>query len=414
MREKSCMESSASVFMRKELDYLGHVISGEGISVDPSKIEEVKDWATPQDLKYLQSFLGQCNYYRRFVRNYSTIASPLSDLTKKAIPFKWGESQDKVFKELKDKLMTAPILMSADMSQPFEIQTDGSQTDTGAVLQQRDDNGVTRPVAYMSHKLNAAEQNYPTHDRELLAIVQALKLWRTYVLGHHLTVLTDNNPLRHLQPQSILSWRQARWVLAMQEFDFEFKYVQGKANVAADAISRKETKQIQPTWESLRMDKWKSTLPLLTISTDQYDTHMISKLMTEYLQDSEFATQFQSPKAPNAFRDGHVYHDGRFFSASRTVPYAASCYMITTARWLPVIDELPWQSRLFSTNIAGAHLQRTYATTSVRVTHVSAQNPIDGAVPVSSPNMRHPWRIDPKSLLISCLNYQKWMLVILD
>jgi RNase H-like domain found in reverse transcriptase len=140
--------------------------------------------------------------------------------------------------------MTAPILKSADTSQPLEIQTGVSQTRTGAVLQQRDDNGVTRPVAYMSHKLNAAEQNYPTHDRELLAKVQALKLWRPYLLGHHFTVLTDHNPLRQLQTQSILSRRQARWVLAMQEFDFEFKYVRGKANGAADALLRKESKQI--------------------------------------------------------------------------------------------------------------------------------------------------------------------------
>jgi Reverse transcriptase (RNA-dependent DNA polymerase) len=88
---------SKCMFMHKELDYLGHVISGEGISVDPSKIEAVKDWATPKDLKQLQSFLGQCNYYRGFVRNYPTLASPLNDLTKKAIPFCWGESQDKVF-----------------------------------------------------------------------------------------------------------------------------------------------------------------------------------------------------------------------------------------------------------------------------------------------------------------------------
>jgi RNase H-like domain found in reverse transcriptase len=164
------------MFMRKELDYLGHVISGEGIGADPSKIEAVKGWATPQGLKQLQSFLGLCNYYRRFVRNYSTIASPLSDITKKTIPFKWGESQDKVVKELKDKFRTSPILKSADMSQPFEIQTDGSQTGTGAELEQRDDDGVTRPVDYKSHKLYASENNYLTHDRELLAIGQALKL----------------------------------------------------------------------------------------------------------------------------------------------------------------------------------------------------------------------------------------------
>jgi RNase H-like domain found in reverse transcriptase len=116
---------SKCMFMQEELDYLGHVIWRERISVDLSKIEAVKDWATPQDLKQLRSFLGLCNYFRRFVRNYSTIASPLSDFAKKAIPFKWGESQDKEFEELKDKLMTAPILTSADMSQPFKIQTDG-------------------------------------------------------------------------------------------------------------------------------------------------------------------------------------------------------------------------------------------------------------------------------------------------
>jgi Integrase zinc binding domain len=98
----------------------------------------------------------------------------------------------------------------------------------------------------------------------------------------------------------------------MQEFDFEFKYVQGISNGAADALSRKETQQIQPTWESLRMDKWKATLPFLTISTTQYDTHMISQLMTEYLQDSEFAKQFQSPKAPYGLRDGPLYDDDRF------------------------------------------------------------------------------------------------------
>jgi Integrase zinc binding domain len=125
-------------------------------------------------------------------------------------------------------------------------------------------------------------------------------------------VLTDHNPLRRLQSQSICSRRQARWVLAMQEFDFEFKYRQGKANDAADALSRKETKQIQPTRESSRTDEWKATLPISTISTVQYDTHMISQLMTEYLQDSEFAKQFQSPKALYALRDGCSNRDGRF------------------------------------------------------------------------------------------------------
>jgi RNase H-like domain found in reverse transcriptase len=136
------------------------------------------------------------------------MASPLSDLTKKRF-LSSGENPRTKRKELKDKVMTAPILKSADMSQPLKIQTDGSQTGTDAALQQCD-NGVTRPAAYLSNNLNAAEQNCPTHDREYLAKVQALNLWRTYLLGQRFTVLTDHNPLRHLQSQSILSRRQTR------------------------------------------------------------------------------------------------------------------------------------------------------------------------------------------------------------
>lgn len=120
---------SKCLFMRNKLDYVGHVISGEGISVDRSKIDAVKDWETPKDLTQLQSCLGLCNYYRRFVRNYSMIAAPLSDVTKKYLLFVWGSSQETSFFLLKKQLISAPILVSADMKKNrFEVQIDGSQT----------------------------------------------------------------------------------------------------------------------------------------------------------------------------------------------------------------------------------------------------------------------------------------------
>jgi RNase H-like domain found in reverse transcriptase len=146
-------------------------MSSAGIGVEERKIWAVSSWERPKNLVNLQSFLGLCNYHRKFVRNFSTIATPL---TKSKTPFEWNHEQETAFTQLEEALMNTPILRCADISLPYEVQTDASETGIGAVLQQKDENG-TRPVAYMSRKLNAAEENYTVYDRELLAVVGALQ-----------------------------------------------------------------------------------------------------------------------------------------------------------------------------------------------------------------------------------------------
>jgi hypothetical protein len=213
-------------FLRSHLSYSGHNISSDGMGVEERKVHAIRCWERPKNLVNVQSFLGLCNYYRRFVRNFSTIAGLLTNLTRKDVAFEWTPAQEAAFTQLKEALMNTPILRNADSNLPFEVQTDASETGFGAVLQQKSEDG-TRPVAYMSRKLNAAEQNYTVHERELLAVVDSLRDWRPYLLGHKFVVKTDHRPLQNLQTQPQLSRRQARWVLFLQEYDFEWEYVFG-------------------------------------------------------------------------------------------------------------------------------------------------------------------------------------------
>ena len=160
--------------MKHKIEYLGHVISNKGIQVNPKKIDSIKAWEPPCNITQMQSFLGLCNYYRRLVKNFAKIASPLSDLTKKKIPFKWEQAQQDAFNALKGLLTNTPILRCADPNLPYEVTCDASQTEFGAVLTQIDETGC-HPVAFASRKLNKAEQNQKTNERELLAIIYALQ-----------------------------------------------------------------------------------------------------------------------------------------------------------------------------------------------------------------------------------------------
>jgi hypothetical protein len=189
-----------------EVKYLGHIINKDGISVDPSKTSKVAEWPIPQTVKELQAFLGLCNYFRRFIQNYSEIARPLTNLTSKNAwhqPFTSTELT--AFNTLKKCLVSPPVLAIPQFDKPFEVFTDASEYACGAVLTQD-----SRPVAYMSKKFNPAEQNYPTHDRECLGIVSAYREWRCYLEGVPSTCYTDHAPLTVLQSQPQISRRQAR------------------------------------------------------------------------------------------------------------------------------------------------------------------------------------------------------------
>jgi RNase H-like domain found in reverse transcriptase/Reverse transcriptase (RNA-dependent DNA polymerase)/Integrase zinc binding domain/Chromo (CHRromatin Organisation MOdifier) domain/Retroviral aspartyl protease len=225
-------------FLRTEIKYLGHVINAAGISADPDKIKAVREWVAPTSVADLLSFLGLANFYRKFIQDFALTTVPLTNLLKKGTPYQWTAVEEKAFSQLKDDLSSAPVLKVADPELSFRVTTDASDYALGAVLSQQED-GVDRPISFESRKLTPAEINYATHEKELLAIVHAIKTWRVHLEGNHFEVVTDHAALRFLQTQQILSRRQARWSELLQQYDFEIVYRPGKTNVVADALSRR-------------------------------------------------------------------------------------------------------------------------------------------------------------------------------
>lgn len=228
----------------KEVKFVGHIVSEDGISTDPKKTRAVRDWSPPKNVSDLRSFLGFCNFYRRFVKDYSKIARPLTDMTKKKIPWQWADEQHKAFEALKEAMITTPVLVIPRMELPFFITTDSSDYAIGAVLEQ--DHGQGRqPVAFISRKLNPAEVKYPIHEKELLAIVWSLQEWRYYLDGRHITTVeTDHESIKYLSTQPLLSRRQARWADFLAEYNMDIRYLPGKRNFVADALSRKPELQL--------------------------------------------------------------------------------------------------------------------------------------------------------------------------
>jgi hypothetical protein len=221
-------------FWLKEIKFLGHTISQEGVSVDPKKVQEVMDWKPPTTMRQIRSFLGLAGYYRRFIPDFSRIAKPMTQLLKKGVKFEWSQKCEDAFHTLRQHLTTAPVLAQPDNTRPFEVYCDASGTGLGCVLMQ--DNRV---IVYASRALRPIEQNYPTHDLELAAVVHALKIWRHYLMGTHCNIYTDHKSLKYIFTQADLNMRQRRWLELIKDYDLEVHYQPGKANVVADALSRK-------------------------------------------------------------------------------------------------------------------------------------------------------------------------------
>lgn len=239
-------------FLQSEVIFLGHQISAEGIATDPNKISAVKQWPIPTTLKALRSFLGFCGYYRRFVPGFSKIAGTLHDLVNQCLhegpPAKanqkvisgWSPECQASFDTLKEKLTSAPVLGFADFSAPFLLEIDASNLGLGAVLLQEQD-GKKRVISYASRRLRNAERNdknYSSMKLELLGLKWAVtEKFRGYLLGSKFTIITDNNPLCHLNTAK-LGALEHRWVAQLAAFDFDVQYRPGRCNHAADALSR--------------------------------------------------------------------------------------------------------------------------------------------------------------------------------
>ncbi|GJX28927.1 putative nucleotidyltransferase, ribonuclease H [Tanacetum coccineum] len=240
-KEELYAKFSKCEFWINTVKFLGHVIDSSGIHVDPAKIEAVKNWASPTTPSEIRQFLGLAGYYRRFIEGFSKIAKPMTELTQKNQKFDWGEEQEEAFQLLKQKLCAAPILALPEGSEDFVVYCDASIKGLGAVLMQR-----MKVIAYASRQLKIHEKNYTTHDLELGAVVFALKIWRHYLYGTKCVVFTDHKSLQHILNQKELNMRQRRWIELLSDYDCEISYHPGKANVVADALSRKE--RVKPLW----------------------------------------------------------------------------------------------------------------------------------------------------------------------
>ncbi|TYK30801.1 pol protein [Cucumis melo var. makuwa] len=206
----------------------------EGVFVDPAKIEAVTSWPRPSTVSEIRSFLSLTGYYRRFVEDFSRITSPLTQLTRKGTPFVWNPACESSFQELKKKLVSTPVLTMPDGSVGFVIYSDTSKRRLGCVLMQQG-----KVVSYASRQLKSHEQNYPTHDLKLAAVVFALKIWRHYLYGKKIQIFTDYKSLKYFFTQKKLNMRQWRWLELVKDYDSEILYHPGKANVVADSLSRK-------------------------------------------------------------------------------------------------------------------------------------------------------------------------------
>jgi len=225
-------------FLRKETEFLGHVITQEGIKPNPDKITKILEWKLPSTQKEIKQFLGLSGYYRRFIKDYSKLTKPLSKCLKKDTKINTQDEEYKTsFNSLKQIIASDQILAYPDFERPFILTTDASNYALGAVLSQIQE-GKERPIAFGSRTLNEAESRYSTTEKEALAIIWSVQKYKSYLYGHKFTLVTDHKPLTFIKTSTKNS-KILRWRLELENFDFDIQYKEGKANVVADALSRK-------------------------------------------------------------------------------------------------------------------------------------------------------------------------------
>jgi len=265
------LQPSKCAFMRKEVNYLGHIITEKGVKPDPKKTKCVLNFPIPVNTKDVKSFLGLSGYYRRFIPNYGCIAKPLTTLLKKDTKFQWSDLCQKAFDELKNILTKEPLLQYPDFNQPFNLTCDASNYAIGCVLSQGTI-GKDPPIAYASRTLNRAEQNYSTTEKELCAIVWGVKQFRPYLLGQKFNIITDHRALSWLFNIKDPGSRLTRWRLKLEEYEYEIHYKPGSKNTNADALSRiNDVKTIQT--RSKRIEPLESIKSFDEYMADQINKH---------------------------------------------------------------------------------------------------------------------------------------------
>uniref|UniRef100_A0A2N9GWQ7 CCHC-type domain-containing protein n=1 Tax=Fagus sylvatica TaxID=28930 RepID=A0A2N9GWQ7_FAGSY len=231
------------------LDDMLDELHGSCIEVDEEKVKAIKEWPTPKSITEVRSFHGLASFYRRFVKDFSTLAAPLAEVIKKNVGFHWGADQENAFATIKERLCSAPVLALPNFNKAFEIECDASGIGIRAVLMQD-----RRPIAFFSEKLSGASLKYPAYDKELYALVRALETWQHYLWPREFVIHTDHESLKHLKGQGKLNQRHARWLEYIKTFPYVIRYKQGKENIVADALSQRHVLLISMSAKMLRFE----------------------------------------------------------------------------------------------------------------------------------------------------------------
>ena len=319
------------VFDTTSVEFLGYVITPEGIAMDPKKVEAVKDWKSPSSVHDIQVFLGFTNFYKRFIANYSKKCLPLTALLKKDVKFEWSSVAEQAFIDLKEAILSEPILKHFQPDLPCIVETDASDYALGAILSQPDEKGVNHPIAFHSRKLLPAETNYQIYDKELLAIVDSFKHWRHYLefSEHPVAVITDHKNLEYFSTTRNLSRRQVRWSEILADFNFVIKYRAGKLNTAADALSRKDKPFKEGgDYRAKPQNKKEMTLlkpeificSLTTLPVEPIEEVILKEIKKEIEKDEVFGPILEGLKNGKKFEDYSQSQDVLLFKGCICVP----------------------------------------------------------------------------------------------
>jgi hypothetical protein len=310
-----------------KVEFLGYVISPDGISMDPAKVAAIKNWPVPKSVRDIQVFIGFTNFYRRFIKSFSDVARPVLRFLKKNILFAWDKPAQTAFDDLKESFSTEPILVHFDPEKPCYLEPDASKGGLGAVCSQPDNDGVLRPIAYYSRSLTAPERNYHVHDTELLAAIEGLEHWRHYFAYSKFpaTILTDHKNLEYFSEKRHLSERQIRYAERLSKFNINIVYRPGVHNGAADALSRIHPPEggegaVQDAILPKPQPMTSLTLaPMMTTLDPPAADDLTSRIKSAYLQDETTCTlleqlnQEQEPGTDYVLDNGLIFYHGLIF-----------------------------------------------------------------------------------------------------
>lgn len=410
-------------FNKRELEFVGFRISAEGILPSASKVKAIQDWPQPTNVQEVRQFIGLGSHYRRFIRDFSTIAAPLTDLTKGTGPKKrtivWTPECQNAFDEIKSRMVQAPILQPPNQDLPYVIETDASDYGVGAVLlQENPQDGLLHPLAFESKKLSAAERNYPAQERELLGILHALRSWRCFIEGRPYTVYTDHHPLKYFRTQAKPTPRLTRWIAEMELYDPDIQYKPGKDNHVPDLLSRREgpdcktnTMDTEPDFlYAARLSVQESDWPKFYVRAEADWPPLFADLMHQH-KDKFVVRNQQVFRIVKTGPENHEvryalfarradlvkeYHDGYGHAAKTTV------YEIMRKRWW-------WPNMKSDIETWLSHCQQCQlAAGADRNTHHSPMH----LPPVPGPFAR--WHLDFIGELPTTANGNRWILVAVD